>query len=74
VVDRDLVAIDGSRLLPENVTGIGVRRGRLLRGYMYEFMRLFAPQLHRKVVDQALRARNGAAVEGIFEGVELPRY
>jgi hypothetical protein len=37
-------------------------------------MRLFAPQLHRKVVDQALRARNGAAVEGIFEGVELPRY
>jgi LysR family cys regulon transcriptional activator len=73
-VYRDLVAIDGSRLLPEYVTWIGVRRGRLLRGYMYEFMRLFAPQLHRKVVDQALRARNGAAVEGIFEGVELPRY
>jgi LysR family cys regulon transcriptional activator len=41
---------------------------------MYEFMRLFAPHLNRKVVDQALRARNGAAVEAIFEDVELPRY
>jgi len=72
--DRDLVAIDGSELLPEYTTWIGVRRGRLLRGYMYEFMRLFAPHLNRKVVDQALRARNGTAVEGIFEDVELPRY
>jgi LysR family cys regulon transcriptional activator len=72
--DRDLVAIDGSKLLPEYVTWIGVRRGRLLRGYMYEFMRLFAPHLKRKVVDQALRAQNGAAVEGIFEDVALPRY
>ncbi|MEX2148847.1 MAG: hypothetical protein WD793_01415 [Steroidobacteraceae bacterium] len=72
--DRDLVAIDGSKLLPEYVTWIGVRRGRLLRGYMYEFMRLFAPHLKRRVVDQALRARNGAAVEAIFGGVVLPRY
>ncbi len=72
--DRDLVAIDGSKLLPEYITWIGVRRGRLLRRYMYEFMRLFAPHLNRKVVDQALRARNGAAVEAIFEDVELPRF
>jgi LysR family cys regulon transcriptional activator len=72
--DRDLVAIDGSKLLPEYVTWIGVRRGRLLRGYMYEFMRLFAPHLSRKVVDQALRAQNGATVEAIFEDAEFPRY
>jgi LysR family cys regulon transcriptional activator len=72
--DRDLAAIDGSRLFPEYVTWIGVRRGRLLRGYMYEFMRLFAPHLKRKVVDQALRAKGAAAVEAIFEDVKLPRY
>jgi LysR family cys regulon transcriptional activator len=72
--DRDLVAIDGSRLFPQYITWIGVRRGRLLRGYMYEFMRLFAPHLKRRVVDQALRARDAAAVEAIFEDVELPRY
>jgi LysR family cys regulon transcriptional activator len=73
-VARDPVAIDGSKLLPEYVTWIGVRRGRLLRGYMYEFMRLFAPHLSRKVVDQALRAQNGATVEAIFEDAEFPRY
>lgn len=72
--DRDLVAIDGSRLFPQYVTWIGVRRGRLLRGYMYEFIRQFAPHLKRKVVDQALRAKDAAAVERIFEDVELPRY
>jgi len=74
IEDRDLVAIDGSALFPEYITWIGVRRGRLLRGYMYEFMRLFAPHLKRKVVDQALRAKDAATVEGIFEDVELPRY
>ncbi len=72
--DHDLSAIDGSRLFPEYVTWIGVRRGRLLRGYMYEFMRLFAPHLKRRVVDQALRAKGAAAVEAIFEDVKLPRY
>jgi LysR family cys regulon transcriptional activator len=72
--DRDLVAIDGSHLFPEYITWIGVRRGRLLRGYMYEFMRLFAPHLKRKVVDQALRAKDAAKVEAIFDDVDLPRY
>ena len=72
--DPDLVAIDGSNLFLEYITWIGVRRGRLLRGYMYEFMRLFAPHLTRKVVDQALRARDAAAVAVIFEDVRLPRY
>jgi LysR family cys regulon transcriptional activator len=74
VEDRDLVAIDGSRLFPQYITWIGVRRGRLLRGYMYEFMRLFAPHLRRKVVDHALRAKDQAAVDRIFEDVDLPRY
>ena len=72
--DADLVAIDGSHLFPEYVTWIGVRRGRLLRGYMYEFMRQFAPHLQRKVVDLALRAKDAAAVKAIFEDVELPDF
>jgi LysR family cys regulon transcriptional activator len=70
--DRDLVAIDGSRLFPTYVTWIGVRRGRLLRGYMYEFMRLFAPHLKRRLVDQALRAKDAAAIGRLFEGADLP--
>lgn len=72
--ERDLVAIDASHLFPEFVTWIGVRRGRLLRGYMYEFIRLFAPHLSRKLVDQALRAREPAEVARTFESVQIPKY
>lgn len=72
--DRDLVALDGSHIFPELVTWIGVRRGRLLRGYMYEFIRLFAPHLTRRLVDQALRARDAAGVATAFGSVQVPKY
>jgi LysR family transcriptional regulator, cys regulon transcriptional activator len=74
VEDRDLVVLDGAHLFPEAVTWIGVRRGRLLRGYMYEFIRLFAPHLTRKLVDEALRQRDPATVAAKFAGVVVPRY
>jgi LysR family cys regulon transcriptional activator len=72
--DRDLVAIDGSHLFPEHITWLGARRGRLLRAYMYDFIRLFAPQLTRKLVDQALRAPSSERVEEVFADLKLPRY
>jgi len=72
--DTDLVAIDGSHLFPEHVTWLGARRGRLLRGYMYDFMQLFAPQLTRKLVDRALRASSAERAEAVFADVKLPRY
>jgi LysR family cys regulon transcriptional activator len=72
--DPDLVAIDGSHLFPEHVTWLGVRRGRLLRGYMYDFMRLFAPHLTRRLVEQALRAPTPEEASALFEAIKLPRY
>jgi len=72
--DQDLVAIDGSHLFPEHVTWIGVRRGRLLRTYMYDFIRLFAPHLNRRLVDQALRAPTGESAAAVFADLRLPRY
>ena len=72
--DADLVAIDGAHLFPEFVTWIGVRRGKLLRGYMYEFIRLFAPHLTRKLVDHALRVRDAAGMKAAFDSVQVPRY
>jgi LysR family cys regulon transcriptional activator len=72
--DRDLVAINGAHLFPESVTWIGVRRGRLLRGYMYEFIRLVAPQLTRRLVDQALRARDAAGTQAVLGAVNVPAY
>jgi len=72
--DHDLAAIDGSHLFPEHVTWLGVRRGRLLRGYMYDFIELFAPHLTRAVVDEAYHRHSKSEVEGLFEHFELPTY
>ena len=70
--DRDLVVLDAAHLFAPHVTWIGFRRGRLLRGYMYEFLKAFAPHLTRRLVDQAIRAGSGAELDRLFEGVELP--
>ncbi|MCC7198517.1 MAG: HTH-type transcriptional regulator CysB [Gammaproteobacteria bacterium] len=72
--DSDLVQIDGSHLFPEHVTWIGVRRGRLMRGFMYDFLKLFASHLTRKLVDQAMRAPGHEGVDALFAGTKLPRY
>ncbi|MCH8163580.1 MAG: HTH-type transcriptional regulator CysB, partial [Proteobacteria bacterium] len=55
-IDNELVAIDASHLFEASTTKIGLRRGTFLRGYMYEFIELFAPHLNKALVDEALNA------------------
>lgn len=50
--DHDLVSLSASHLFEDSVTHIGFRRSLFLRGYMYEFLRLFAPHLTREAVDE----------------------
>jgi len=71
-VDSDLVQIDATHLFAPHLTWIGFRRGRLLRGYMYEFLKSFAPHLTRRLIDQAVRAGEGPDLDALFEDVELP--
>ncbi len=73
-LDSGLVMLDASHLFSPSVTKIGFRRGTFLRGYMYEFIELFAPHLTREVVDKAWHLQGKAEVEALFEGVELPTY
>ena len=73
-LDSGLVMLDASHLFKPSVTKIGFRRGTFLRGYMYEFMELFAPHLTRDVVDKAWHLQGKAEVEALFEHVELPTY
>ena len=54
--DRDLRAIDARHLFPPNQIYVGLNRSRSLRGYMFDFITLFAPHLTRKVVEKALAA------------------
>ncbi len=72
--DSDLVALDAGHLFDASVTKIGCRRGTFLRGYMYEFIELFAPHLTREIVDEAFSRHSKADLDELFSHVELPTY
>lgn len=50
--DKDLVRLPADHLFEPSTTHIGFRRGMFLRGYMYEFMRIFAAHLTQEKVDE----------------------
>jgi LysR family cys regulon transcriptional activator len=69
--DADLVALDARHLFEDSVTKIGFKRGAFLRGYMFDFIRLFAPHLTRERVEAAMNAPK-EEVEQMFASLELP--
>ncbi|GAA5316538.1 MAG: HTH-type transcriptional regulator CysB [Candidatus Pelagadaptatus aseana] len=73
-LDSDLVSLDASHLFQSSITKIGFRRGTFLRGYMYEFIELFAPHLTKDIVSQALSCHSKAELEELFSHLELPVY
>lgn len=52
--DQGLKMIDVAHLFQSNTTWIGIKRGSFLRGYVYDFIELFAPHLTRSIVKAAL--------------------
>jgi LysR family transcriptional regulator, cys regulon transcriptional activator len=57
--DRQLRALDASHLFESSTTRLGIKRGAYLRRYAYEFIELFAPQLSRKMVQDAVTGKEG---------------
>ncbi len=49
--------LDASHLFAPSVTRLGLRHGVFLRGYVYAFITLFAPQYSRQAIEAALAAR-----------------
>ena len=72
--DSDLVALDASHLFAPSVTKIGFRRGTFLRGYMYDFIQMFAPHLTQDVVESAYALSSKLDVDELFKSIELPTY
>jgi LysR family cys regulon transcriptional activator len=70
--DPDLVALNASHLFSSSTTMIGCRRGTFLRGFMYDFMELFAPHLTRELIDQAFEAQTRQDVDLLFNDIVLP--
>ena len=71
-IDKGLVSLDASHLFPTHTTWAGFMRGGLLRGYMYDFLQLFAPHLGRRLVESAAAAESQEESEALFAHIELP--
>lgn len=74
IEDADLVTIDAGHLFAPSTTMIGCRRGTFLRGYMYEFMELFAPHLTRDLINAAFAAQSRSEVDALFADLALPAH
>ena len=52
--DTKIRALDASHLFEASTTRIGLRKNSYIRGYVYEFISMFAPHLDKRVVDSIL--------------------
>ena len=55
--DTQFDKIDAAHLFAASTTRLALRRGAYLRGFVYEFITLFAPQFDRSAIDAALQGK-----------------
>lgn len=73
VTDRkDLTAIPVQGLFPRNTTWVGMRKNALLRCYMTDFLKLFAPQLSSDQIARSARAVSQNEVDQLLRDTGLP--
>jgi LysR family transcriptional regulator, cys regulon transcriptional activator len=60
--DAGFEALDASHLFAPSTTRLALRRGVLLRGFVYDFIGRFAPALDRRAVDAALASPHAAPI------------
>lgn len=71
--DADLVALDASHLFEWSTTSLGFRKESYLRGYMCDFIEMFAPHLTRPLVERFMAAEDKNAREALAATLDLPR-
>jgi LysR family cys regulon transcriptional activator len=59
--DRRLKAIDASHLFAPTITHIAIRRDSYLRGYMYDFILMIAPNWGREAIGRLVKTTGGNA-------------
>jgi LysR family transcriptional regulator, cys regulon transcriptional activator len=74
VQDSDLTAIEVGHLFAPSITKVVLRRDMFLRDFLYDFINMFAPQLSRELIDQAMHLRDKRELEELFKDVPLPLH
>lgn len=67
-----LQVIGAEGLFPRSTTWIGFRKDVVLRRYMCEFVKLFAPHVSSRQLENIRLAKNQDEIDGLFELSELP--
>ena len=69
---EDLKAIDAKGLFPQVTTWLGFPKDRVLRGYMVEFIKLFAPHYSEYMIRDAAALETQELVDRFLADLELP--
>jgi len=69
---KDLTAISAEGLFPRSTTWIGFRKDAVMRRYMLDFMRLFAPHITAEQLEHARHARSQKDIDDLFDMGSLP--
>jgi LysR family cys regulon transcriptional activator len=67
-----LTAIPIKDLFPRSTTWVGIRRNTMLRCYMADFLRLFAPHLNGDQIEKVARARSQHEINQLVQNAGLP--
>lgn len=68
----DLNAVSAKELFPTVTTWLGFPRDRVLRGYMKDFIGLFAPHWPVYMIERAVKAESQSIVDTLAETLNLP--
>ncbi len=69
---QDLTAIGAEGLFPRSTTWIGFRKDIVLRRYMLDFVKLFAPHITSDQLEQTRNVRSQADIDKLFASTTLP--
>lgn len=69
---QSLAAIPAMDVFPRSTTWVGMRRNTVLRCYMADFLRLFAPHLSNDQIERAARAGSQDEVDQLLKGTGMP--
>jgi len=69
---KDLTALDAEGLFPRSTTWIGFRKDIVLRRYMLDFVKLFAPHITNDQLEQTRNVRSQTDIDKLFVDAKLP--
>jgi len=73
-VDTELTALDVGHLFESSITKVCLKRDMYIRGFMFDFIKLFAPHLTRSLIEQAVMLRDRKEIGSLFKQIELPEH